>query len=242
MILTWCAFLVFAQAEVYEPLRVLQFADHLFTMEEYDAAANEYQRYLFLSNNDADSIYVKIVDCYSRLEQWHNALRTAGMVSDPNRKNYLKGWLFFLAGSYDSSRVYLSAVDKPNEHDARTFVGLGFAYEFRFREAGNYIDLPGNPPRHKSPVLGGICSLIPGGGQLYGGRVGDAIYAFIVVAGTSFIAYHYYDQEEDLKFGFSLGVAILFYAGNIYGGINAVRNYNHYQNIKYLTETIECVK
>ena len=45
-------------------------------------------------------------------------------------------------------------------------------------------------------------------------------------------------KDEDIKFGISLGAAILFYAGNIYGGVNAVRNHNYYENEKYLEKII----
>ena len=33
-------------------------------------------------------------------------------------------------------------------------------------------------------------------------------------------------------------VGVGFYAGNIYGGINAVRNYNYYESEKYLEKII----
>lgn len=242
MILAWYTLLVFTQVEFYEPEQILEFADHLFTMEEYRGAAGEYQRYLFLSDTVTDTIHEKVVACYARLEEWDKALTAADALRDNNRKNYTKGWLFFLAGNYDSSRVFLSRAHEPYQDEARRFIGLGLAHEYRFEEAGAFIELPSTLPRYKSPVLGGVCSLIPGGGQLYSGRGGDALYAFIVVTGTSLLAYYYYDREEDLKFGISLGTAILFYAGNIYGGINAARNFNYYQNVKYLSETVELAR
>ncbi|GAG68121.1 unnamed protein product, partial [marine sediment metagenome] len=97
-------------------------------------------------------------------------------------------------------------------------------------------DLFAKGPAYKSPRRGALCSLFPGGGHFYCGRIGDGIFSFFVVGLSSLLAYHYHHQDEDIKFGISLSAAILLYAGNIYGGINAVRNYNYYENEEYLRE------
>ncbi len=117
-------------------------------------------------------------------------------------------------------------------------IGLGYAHEFRFREAGDYIRLP-VAPVYKKPGLGGLFSIFPGGGHFYCGKIGDGLFSLFVVSASALLSYYYYDRDEDLKFGVALGAAILFYTGNIYGGINAVRNYNYYENEKYLHRILE---
>jgi hypothetical protein len=87
--------------------------------------------------------------------------------------------------------------------------------------------------------LGGLLSLFPGGGHFYAGRFGDGLYSFIVVGTAALLTYYYHNQDEDIKFGIALGVTILLYGGNIYGGVNAVRNYNYYENEKYLQQIIQ---
>jgi hypothetical protein len=227
------------QTELFEPQNILKFADHLYFKEDYSAALNEYRRYMFLTDSTPEDIQEKIVDCLINLSRFDEAIKETENLKEIAKIDYTKGWIYFLDGKYDSSRIYLNRLGIPYKEDAEKMIGLDYAYEFRFTEAGNYITLPPDGPKYKNPSLGAILSIFPGGGHLYCGRIGDGVFSFFVVGISSLLAYHYYNQEEDIKFGISLGAAILFYAGNIYGGINAARNYNYYENEKYLNRIIE---
>ena len=76
-------------------------------------------------------------------------------------------------------------------------IGLGYAYDFKFEEAGTYISLPPIGPVYKSPLFGATLALFPGGGHFYCGRIGDGIFSFFIVGLSSFLTYHYYNQDED---------------------------------------------
>jgi hypothetical protein len=229
---------VFLQTDLFEPNKIVAFADYLYNEHDYSGALAEYRRFLFLADTLRDDIPEKIVDCLVHLQRFDEAIRETEHIDDDTKRHYVKGWIYFLDAQYDSSRIYLSRVGLPYKDDAEKIIGLGYAHEFKFDEAGNYILLPGEQPVYKKPTLGALCSLFPGGGHFYCGRLGDGLFSFFVVSLSSLLAYHYYHQEEDIKFGISLGAALLFYAGNIYGGINAVYNYNDYENRAYL-EKIE---
>jgi hypothetical protein len=231
--------LLICQAELFEPQNMLKFAEHCYAQEDYAAALHEYRRYLFLSDSAGEEIYERIIECLTRLGRYHEAINESENINDINKRNYFRGLVFFTAGEVDSSRTYLHCVAIPYENDARKLIGLGYAYEFNFDEAANYIDLPQNKPSYKEPALGALLSLCPGGGHFYAGRFGDGLYSFLLVGTAALLSYYYYDRDEDIKFGFTLGAAIILYAGNIYGGINSVRNYNYYENEKYLQEILE---
>lgn len=227
-------FLILIQAELFEPQNIQKFADHLYAREDYAAALGEYRRYIFLADSGEQQIRERIVDCLTRLGRYNEAVAEAGSFVDVNKRNFAVGLIYFTAGAMDSSRKYLESVDIPYDSDACRLIGLGYAYEFKFEEAATYITLPEKTPSYKQPALGALLSIVPGGGHFYAGRVGDGLYSFLVVGTAALLSYYYYDRDEDIKFGFTLGAAILFYGGNIYGGINAVRNYNYHENEKYL--------
>jgi len=230
--------IVIGQGELFEPHNIQTFADYLYTQEDYAAALAEYRRYQFLSDSVEEYVHERIIDCLTRLERYDDAIAAADNLTDINKRNLAVGLVHFTYGAMDSSRKYLQRVEIPYDIDARRLVGLGYAYEFDFAQAAAYIQLPESPPSYKQPALGALFSIVPGGGHFYTGRIGDGIYSFLVVGTAALLSYYYYDRDEKVKFGLSLSAAILFYAGNIYGGINSVRNYNYHENEKYLQRII----
>ena len=231
-------FLVY-QSELFEPQNMLSFADYLYSQEDYAAALHEYRRYIFLTDSVGQDVHERIIECLTRLGRYQEAITASQNLNDINKRNYTKGLIYFTAGELDSSRLYLNLVEIPYQSDALRIIGLGYAYEFRFDYAASYIELPQNKPKYKKPAIGALLSLFPGGGHFYTGRFGDGLYSFLIVSTAALLSYYYYDRGEDIKFGFSLGASILFYAGNVYGGINAVRNYNYYENEKYLEQILQ---
>jgi tetratricopeptide (TPR) repeat protein len=238
----------FLQIELFEPAKVREFADLLYLQEDYASALNEYRRYVFLgdSADDEEEVCGRIIDCLVRLRKFKEALRESDKLAGAGKRDYVKGWVYFVAGDYDSARAYLERASAEYQADAKRVTGISHAYEFNFRTAGDYLAMPEPLPRYKSPALGGILSLFPGGGHFYSGRIGDGIYSLLMTSTVSLVAYYYYErcrqpehQNEELKFSLSLTAAILFYAGNIYGGINAVKNHNYSVNKAYLERVIE---
>lgn len=232
------AFLVL-QSELFESQNILKFADFLYTQEDYAAALNEYRRYLFLTDSVNEDIPERIIGCLVKLNRFDEAIKESVRLKNNTKKDFTEGWIYFLAGKYDSSRIYLNRTGFPYKEDVEKLIGLGYAFEFKFQEAGKYIKLPDKGPKYKKPLLGATCALFPGGGHLYCSRIGDGIFSFLVISTSALLSYYYYNREEEIKFGISLGATIIFYAGNIYGGINAVRNYNYYQNERYLQKVVE---
>ena len=218
---------------------ILAFADHLYIQKDYAAALNEYQRYQFLTDSMRNDVPDRIVDCLINLERYDEALAKCNDIDDGVKRRFTKGTVYFTAEQYDLSRTHLIDIGESYNKEANKIIGLSYAFEFRFQEAEEYLNLPRNKPTYKKPALGALCALLPGGGHWYCGRTGDGVFSLLLVSTTALLSYYYHQSDEDIKFNICLGTTILFYGANIYGGINAVRNYNYYQNEKYLEEILE---
>lgn len=238
--MTLLVILLFAQTiDMFSEENILAFADHLYIQEDYAAALNEYQRYQFLADSIRSDVPDRIIDCLINLERYDDALAECHNIKDDIKREFTKGKVFFVAQQYDSSRTHLMDIGKLYGKEANKIIGLSYAFEFRFQEAEKYLSLPPDKPTYKKPTLGALCALFPGGGHWYCGRTGDGMFSFLVIGTCGLLSYYYYHEEEDIKFNICLGATILFYGANIYGGINAVRNYNYYQDEKYLQRILE---
>ena len=227
------------QTELFAPHNVLAFADHLYIQEDYAAALNEYQRYQFLADSMRSDIRARIVDCLINLQRYDEALVKCNDIEDEVQREFTKGTVFFVAQQYDSSRTHLMNIEKLYGKEINKIIGLSYAFEFRFQKAEEYLSLPPDKPTYKKPGLGALCALFPGGGHWYCGRIGDGMFSFFLIGTSALLSYYYHHENEDIKYGICLGATGLFYIANIYGGINAVRNYNYYQNEKYLQKILE---
>ena len=80
--------------------------------------------------------------------------------------------------------------------------------------------------RGKSPVIGGILSIVPGLGHVYAGRPGDGLRSLLI--NCSFFSLSYFSFKEEMPvLGAVFGLIELFlYSSNIYGGVNAVLQEN----------------
>src|SRR4030042_3188548 len=224
---------LFFQSGLLDPQKVYEFAEHLYASGDYAAALNEYNRYKFLGNTIEADLEPKIIDCLIRLKQYEEALSSAQSI---NKSDYWQGIILYHAAKYDSARYYLMRSDPGFETPANRFIGLSYAGQFNFNKMKDYIEFNKPLPALKKPWLGGLLSIMPGAGHIYANRAGDGFFSFLTIATFGLVSYYYYQTDEDLKFGIAICATAIFYAGNVYGGINAVRNYNFYKNSQYLNE------
>jgi TolA-binding protein len=81
----------------------------------------------------------------------------------------------------------------------------------------------------KSPVLAGIFSgLLPGSGQLYNGRLGDALLAFFLNGLFIVGAVEAIHRNNPAVAGILSFFEVGWYAGNVYGAVNGANKYNRY--------------
>jgi putative component of membrane protein insertase Oxa1/YidC/SpoIIIJ protein YidD len=217
----------------------LAFADRLFEAHEWDRARIEYARLLFHEPATPHAVrcHQRIALCFAHLDRYHDALAAvdrlpAGPISDDTRALVLRelgahdraleqvdtrdaagrllaGFLALEAVRPDAARQQFEKLDAPLR-------------EPLLREVAKFEELPS-----KSRWLAGsLSAVVPGAGQLYAGRPEDALVAFItngVLIGTTAYAWHRGERVTAGALGF---VAFGFYAGNIYGGVNAAAKYD----------------
>ncbi len=81
----------------------------------------------------------------------------------------------------------------------------------------------------KSPVLAGIFSgLLPGSGQLYTGRLGDALLAFFLNSLFIVGAVEAVHSDAPAVAGILSFFEAGWYAGNVYGAVNSANKYNRH--------------
>ena len=86
--------------------------------------------------------------------------------------------------------------------------------------------------RDKSPLLGGILSIIPGLGHIYAGRFNNGLRSFLFnTAFSGLTAYTAIKKEYIFTSIFGL-IELVLYTSNIYGGIDAVNQANALYYIK----------
>lgn len=130
------------------------------------------------------------------------------------------GWCYLKNRSYERSIEEFRKVEVDSPFYT-TAVGLA-------RNAG---DLPSLP--HKSPVLAGILSIIPGTGQFYNGRIQDGIIAFVLNGLFIWGAYEAFDNGNNVAGGILLLFESGWYSGNIYGAISGAHKYNRNKTDTY---------
>ncbi len=80
--------------------------------------------------------------------------------------------------------------------------------------------------RKKSPVAGGLFSIIPGLGHMYAGRVPDGIRSLLLNAAFTSLAVISFQENMAVLGGVFSVVEGVLYISNVYGGINAVQQEN----------------
>jgi TM2 domain-containing membrane protein YozV len=179
-----------------DPIRAASFADQLMREDDPYNALTFYRWSLFLGGPEAD-LRFKIGLAYERGARWEAASYTYGLVRGPlaERAAYRAAICAFRGGepalanlgfqelreepwrnqvTYTFGLLALEAHDLDLARDAFGAVPIDSPWSVRARALAQEAetDLP-----HRSPVLAGTLSIVPGLGQIYAGHLGDGIVA-----------------------------------------------------------------
>lgn len=244
----------------YDFEHTLKFGQYLFNTNQYQLAAQEFERAVYFHPNDSLSNFM-LFKTYSVLNQTDKALsgykKYSGdktLSSMPDSYGTLYASLLIKNANYSQC---LSFIDKncclsdKSKYLVSTYL-VKKEWDKAWSEA-EYLDSthPEISPllnlvdkskaiNYKSPGLGAVFSaIIPGTGKLYAGAWQDAIIGFLMTSTSGFLAYRSYDKYGIRNpYTWFLGaVAIGYYSGNVYGGYNAVRKYNLKQEQTIVDET-----
>jgi len=80
--------------------------------------------------------------------------------------------------------------------------------------------------RKKSPVVGGLLSIVPGLGHMYAGRFPDGIRSLLLNAAFTSLAVFSFQEDMAVLGGVFSVVEGVLYISNVYGGVNAVQQEN----------------
>jgi putative component of membrane protein insertase Oxa1/YidC/SpoIIIJ protein YidD len=233
------------------------FADYLFSHQDYVRAAAEFKRVTFTTADENAKHYARFMTGESLLRA--DSLASALQIfkeckTDDNPRaplyDYEQGRSLFLSGRYPPAREKLTPVTGDLAYRAKVIQGWSFFKERNFSAGarvfaqdptwGQLAHFNGRNLPTRSRVLATVFStLIPGLGQTYSGRLGDGLFSLMVTSTFGAAAYYYYKKDEPLKFSFLGALALVFWAGNVYGADIAARDYNELKKREYLTKIEE---
>ena len=94
-------------------------------------------------------------------------------------------------------------------------------------------DYPARPV--KSPALaGGLSAVLPGAGQLYNGRPGDALVSFLLNGAFIWATVEAFRNDNNVTGGILLFFESGWYLGNIYNAVNGAHKYNRRSEQQFL--------
>ena len=240
----------------------LKYADYLFNTNQFNLAAIEFERVVFLEPKDTLS-KLKLIQSYRHLTEYKTALERVEKYF-PNSLNYLPKEF---SEEYVRNMLYENQFQKANEflRDIKTMdIGVRTEYQlgilimqYLWPEArlfaGENISVLDKTERfdslysiikdglnanYKSPLLAGsISAIVPGGGKVYTGHWIDALSSFLFVATSTWLTYNSY-QKNGFNFSSVLfgSFALSFYTANIYGSAKSAKRNNQKINQSFRNE------
>jgi len=101
--------------------------------------------------------------------------------------------------------------------------------------APGYADIP-----RKSPGLaGGLSAVLPGAGQLYVGRPGDAAAAFLLNGAFIWATVEAFRNDNNVTGGILLFFEAGWYLGNVYNAVSGAHKYNRRSEQRFLDDLQE---
>jgi len=238
---------LYADSDEEEQLR---FADDLFGNGEFERARIEYLRLLHHRPQSGRALHCRerIAVALAKARRRGDALAEAARIADPAEQARTRalvlrelgepadalhaaeaearsgplftGLLALEAGRADVARASFTSLDPALRDDLLARVG----------------DLEALPSKSRW-LAGSLSAVLPGAGQLYAGRAADGAVAFftnaILIGGTVAAARHDEDAAA-VAIGF---VAFGFYAGNVYGAVNAAAKHDRDERDGFVART-----
>ncbi len=239
---------------LYDLEHTQKFADYLFTSGQYNLAAEEYERVVFL-NPANESAKLRLIRSYKRNGDMDKGIDrmlalhdyNVSQLSVPFSMEYVE--MNLKLQNYPAISNLLDKNSKlPGKFKTNTRLSMHLL-DAKWEEAR---DLTAEKPsevngkllavveesmtlNYKQPWLGTTLSVIlPGSGKVYAGRWKDGIISFIFIAGSAWQAYRGFDKfGTGSAYGWIFGsVSLGFYTGNIFGSWKAVKQYNTGLDVK----------
>ena len=240
--------------DIYDLPHTTLFADYLYKTKQFEFAAKEYERLLFLTPDD-DSMKLNLIKSYRNTGNYSFAIIRAEQLylsynAYPSAFAFEYSKLLLTTESFDKLKIFLKS-DSPlkdqekielelhaelfnfNWCEAKSLHNnldsLNFASYFQYK---NLID-EGLDLKYKSPGLALVFSaIIPGSGKFYTKDWKDGLISLVGVSASAFQSYRSFNKygtsgSRGWIFG---GLAVGLYGGNLYGSYKAAKRYNEKLN------------
>ncbi|MEI6347214.1 MAG: hypothetical protein WCP69_04615 [Bacteroidota bacterium] len=241
---------------IFDTIHTEKYANFLFATHDYELAAEEYDRLLFMSNTKTDSLQWMLIrstrlagNIDKAIQRIHVYYPDTNFKTNYLSKEYLQ--LLFIKKENNLARNEIVRLRELDSTDRLFYTTtnefLSENYSLASQLVNNSLQkntalepfkdvmLSINGQKHKSPVLAGTLSaIIPGLGQTYAGNWQDGVFASILTGSAIFQAYRGFNKygiESVYGWVFS-AMASAFYSANIYGAIKAANKHNILNHIK----------
>ena len=193
--------------------------------------------------------YLEAVQTYDKILQleegdWLSVYRATRDFQEINYFYESNKMIEAFIGNFEQERkdslslvMFVNLLNLQKFDKANTFINAYEASEDLAPKVKNFQTLMNSemPLPTKSKTKAGIMSIIiPGSGYMYAGKVETGIAALLVNSLFIYITYMSF-KEDNTGLGIFAGFFTLgFYAGSIYGGIQATKDYNHSLKIEFI--------
>jgi putative component of membrane protein insertase Oxa1/YidC/SpoIIIJ protein YidD len=239
------------------------FADYLFSHGEFASAACEYLRCRFSSAAAGVGDYSSLMAGESflksgDLKQAELAFADARRPAISDLSLYGAARVRLAESRFAAARTILDSIGTPVLLDkARTLSGWSYFKERRFEDGASAFSaagltnlgrMNGRDISRRSRALSALLSAaLPGLGQLYSGRAGDAAYSFLTVVGSGLATWWFaadpaHRDRTRVKVSILGAFTALFYAGNVYGASISARDFNVLQERRYVERAEEILR
>jgi hypothetical protein len=235
----------------YDEQHSAKFADYLFQSQQYDLAANEYERLIYANSSEnqyklmllrsyrksgnldlaqkrfsdifKDSLYFTIEPV---AQEYIHVLMLQNQLSDAAYFNQTHKNISQLQSKYNLMQLNLLAKNwKAADSIAQLINPLESQYQDILQSA--------NSMKYRSPGLALVFStVVPGTGKIYAGYWKDGLISLLFVAATGWQAYRGFDNKGvNSVSGWIWGsISTGFYFGNLYGSYKSAKRFNYRQN------------
>lgn len=237
--------------DFYDEQHSARFADYLFQSQQFDLAAQEYERLLY-SNPSLELYKLQLFRSYRKSGNLSLALnRFEGVfydsitfVSEPLAQEYIH--LLMLQNNLSEASVYNSANKNISESQKNYNLFQVSLLSKNWKKADSIASLINNlepqyqdilvsarQMKHRSPGLAMTFSMVlPGSGKAYSGYWKDGIISFLFIAASGWQTYRGFNKNGvSSTSGWIWGsIGTGFYLGNIYGSFKSAKRFNSRQN------------
>lgn len=237
-----------------------KFAQHLFDIRKYEAAAQEYERVLFFRPKDSQ-IQEKLLSSYFYARQHSLGISRAQNLYPntalmPGKLAFGYGKLLLMERSYAELDHLLNNNQQIPKGDIQ-FLQIGqalFTQQWqRAREVHQNSASQTNRLRPYEPILAkteklkrkrpllalGLSAILPGLGRFYTKQWKDGTISFVITGSLGYASYRNFSRNgRGSVLGWVYGgLALGYYAGNLYGSFQSAHRYNQQQSGNIIDET-----